>query len=413
MPMTSLSPASKPLNWARALRCAVLVLAAWQLAGCATLPSPPPTERTPLAQDAARLTDEVLGQWRRESPLLAAFARLRPYELMLAPLADPITGEQTPSLLEVRRRMAARVDAAFPEFQRTTAGAAPQEPRFLLHMGLEPQTSFSGEVRVVGKDPVVTLTLVDLSSRMVVARASGRVRDALADKAPIAFFRDSPVILPPVVDLVGPVPAGLPVPAQVLVDLPAQGLIDLAQAAYDGGDYTQALALFARAEALPGGRQQRVFNGQYLAYTKLARSAEAQRAFISLVNLGLQSKSLALNFLFQPNSTDFWPDPAVSGPYDGWIAEIAQQSVVSGVCLTVRGHSSRSGDLEYNHDLSLHRAQRIRDRLVELQAPLAERLQIIGLGWSENIVGTGADDASDAVDRRVEFRVSPCPQAPV
>jgi hypothetical protein len=30
------------------------------------------------------------------------------------------------------------------------------------------------------------------------------------------------------------------------------------------------------------------------------------------------------------------------------------------------------------------------------------------MGFRENIVGTGADDASDALDRRVEFKVVAC-----
>lgn len=294
--MKSLPVLCLSFHWARALSGALLLVAALQLAACATPPSPPPSEPKPLAQDTARLTDGLLGQWRRESALRAAFTRALPRGLMLAPPAD----------------------------------------------------------------------------------------------------------------LVSPVPAGQPVPAQVLQNLSAQGLIDLAQAAYDAGDHAQALDLFTRAAQQPGGRQLRVFNGQYLAQMKLGQPVQAQQVFAGLVDLGLQSRALALKFLFRPNSTDFWPDPAVSGPYGGWIAEIALQSAASGLCLDVRGHSSRSGGLDYNLQLSLQRAQRIRDRLVQVQPPLAERLQTTGLGWSENIVGTGSDDASDALDQRVEFRVLPC-----
>ena len=36
------------------------------------------------------------------------------------------------------------------------------------------------------------------------------------------------------------------------------------------------------------------------------------------------------------------------------------------------------------------------------------QLQVAGVGYRENIVGTGADDASDAVDRRVEFKTVEC-----
>ena len=40
--------------------------------------------------------------------------------------------------------------------------------------------------------------------------------------------------------------------------------------------------------------------------------------------------------------------------------------------------------------------------------PVANQLQAAGVGYRENIIGTGADDASDAVDRRVEFKVVDC-----
>jgi hypothetical protein len=39
---------------------------------------------------------------------------------------------------------------------------------------------------------------------------------------------------------------------------------------------------------------------------------------------------------------------------------------------------------------------------------LAERLIATGVGPRENLIGTGKDDPSDALDRRVEFKVLKC-----
>ena len=39
---------------------------------------------------------------------------------------------------------------------------------------------------------------------------------------------------------------------------------------------------------------------------------------------------------------------------------------------------------------------------------LATRTRASGMGWRENIVGTGTDDVSDALDRRVEFKIVDC-----
>jgi len=36
------------------------------------------------------------------------------------------------------------------------------------------------------------------------------------------------------------------------------------------------------------------------------------------------------------------------------------------------------------------------------------RMIATGRGYKENLVGTGKDDASDALDRRVEFKVIGC-----
>ena len=73
----------------------------------------------------------------------------------------------------------------------------------------------------------------------------------------------------------------------------------------------------------PDGRQLRVYNGIYLANWKLGRRDGATRAFGNLVDFGLESKKLAMSFLFRPGSTSFVADPKVSGAYPLWIKEIA------------------------------------------------------------------------------------------
>jgi len=81
----------------------------------------------------------------------------------------------------------------------------------------------------------------------------------------------------------------------------------------------------------------------------------------------------------------------------------------STVCLSVVGNTSHSGPEQLNEQLSLQRAQVIQRRIELLAPQTASRLSSVGMGWRENIVGTGTDDLRDAVDRRVEFRVRACP----
>jgi len=74
----------------------------------------------------------------------------------------------------------------------------------------------------------------------------------------------------------------------------------------------------------------------------------------------------------------------------------------------VTGHTSRTGSEAVNERLSLQRATSVKAKLVGEAPPLSKKLRESGMGFRENIVGTGADDASDALDRRVEFKVVGC-----
>jgi len=76
--------------------------------------------------------------------------------------------------------------------------------------------------------------------------------------------------------------------------------------------------------------------------------------------------------------------------------------------VVVTGHTSRTGSESVNERLSLQRAVSVKTRLVGEAPPLSKKLRESGMGFRENIVGTGADDASDALDRRVEFKVVGC-----
>ena len=61
-------------------------------------------------------------------------------------------------------------------------------------------------------------------------------------------------------------------------------------------------------------------------------------------------------------------------------------------------------------DAALGRVPKIPLRLEILPAlvPYEQPVIATGKGSREMMVGTGKDDASDALDRRVEFKVAPC-----
>jgi outer membrane protein OmpA-like peptidoglycan-associated protein len=91
-----------------------------------------------------------------------------------------------------------------------------------------------------------------------------------------------------------------------------------------------------------------------------------------------------------------------------WLRLVAREVAASGTCLTIVGHTSKTGNEQYNDRLSLQRAVAVQKRL-ESQAPeTTGRLQSVGMGFRENLVGSGSDDLRDALDRRVEFKVRNC-----
>jgi outer membrane protein OmpA-like peptidoglycan-associated protein len=158
----------------------------------------------------------------------------------------------------------------------------------------------------------------------------------------------------------------------------------------------------------PAGEQVRVYNGLYLTHWKLGHYAAAAQAFGRMVDYGLAQEHLAVTFLFEPGSTGLWSDAQSREPHPMWLQQIAQHTAQSNTCLEIVGHTSRTGPEPLNDRLSLRRAEYIQQRL-EFEAPLLRHRTITsGKGSRENLIGTATDDARDALDRRVEFKVISC-----
>ena len=137
--------------------------------------------------------------------------------------------------------------------------------------------------------------------------------------------------------------------------------------------------------------------------------AAAAEAFGHIVEQGLENKRLGMKFLFRPGTAAMWSDPR-SGPvaYPLWFNEIAKHAAARQSCLEVVGHASASGPEPVNERLSLLRAETVRSEIARQAPPLAQRMIANGMGSRQTMIGTGRDDLSDALDRRVEFKVVDC-----
>ena len=383
-----------------------MVLALLGLAGCA---APGPTGDTgDLAFDEAAVaaTDGLASQTRK---LPAFLAKLAKQGVVIDPMLDGGSAQQTTATKLIEQRVAERLRSHHAQldvlpFESTNLGKA----QYLLTGTMTRVQDDNGKRGVFR----INLALTDLKTGGVVAQASARARDEGIDTNPTPYYRDSPILVKDKV-VEGYIRTcettpGNPADSTYFQHIATATLVSQATAAYNNERYQEALDLYKTAQATPAGKQLQVLNGIYLTNWKLGKTAEAEQAFGNIVAFGLANNSLGVKFLFNPGTTDFWPDAKVSGPYPFWLRQIARQAAATKVCLTVVGHTSRTGSEAVNDKLSQQRAAYIKKRL-ETEAPeLAKRTRASGMGFRENIVGTGTDDARDALDRRVEFKVTGC-----
>lgn len=258
----------------------------------------------------------------------------------------------------------------------------------------------------------LNVSLTDLRSGFVIAQALARVRPTGVDETPTKFFRDSPAISKDrVVEgqiRTAQTRAGDEADGLYLARLPVAALIAEGDRHYEGGRCEDALKFYEVAASRPEGLQLHLLNALYLCKVQLGQSEAAETAFGRIVSLGLATNNLSVKFLFRPGSTDFISDPKINQPYSMWLRQIARETALAKVCLLVTGHTSKTGAEQVNDRLSLQRASVIQKRLESFAPEVLGRLQPVGMGFRENLIGTGTDDLRDALDRRVEFKARPC-----
>jgi len=326
--------------------------------------------------------------------------------LVIDPILDKASGQQTGASLRVEQEVGPAL---------TTAAKNVNIVPFNSDGAAQSRLVMTGTIASAQEQNSYTMTmaLTDRQNGLVIAQSAARFKEAGLDTSPTRFYNDSPsLVRDRSVDgylRTADTPKGSAADALYIEQLPTAALLADALSNYNAGRWDQALTEYNAAAARPDGQQLRTFNGIYLANVRLGRTAAAEEAFGKIVALGIATNNLAVKLLFRPgSSTDFWPDPEVSRLYPMWIRQIARGVRSSGKCLNVVGHTSRSGSESLNDRLSVSRAETVMKMLQGETPGLASQLKASGVGYRENIVGSGADNASDAIDRRVEFKVVNC-----
>lgn len=377
-------------------RSVLVVLAAASL-GCSTHTAPAPAS---AALDAKGAAQQIARDFAQQ---LGASSTAR--TVVIDPIRDRASGQQTGVSVRLESELSPALAAVkgFTVLPFDSTGAS--KARYVVTGVATP-----GE----GADHyTLTVALSDRQSGLVVAQSAARFVQAGLDSKPTRFFVEAPVLVQDRSSegytRTTDTPTGKAADALYISQVETSALLADALAAYNAEKWANALALYTAAAKRTDGQQLRTFNGLYLTNVRLGNTAAAEQAFGKIVQLGLETNNLAVKLLFRPGSaTDFWPGRDYSGVYPIWIRQLARAMQGSGHCVNIVGHTSRTGSEALNDRLSLQRAETVK-RLLEAEVrALSSKLRASGVGYRENIIGTGTDDERDAIDRRVVFKVVDC-----
>ena len=391
-------------------------LTALSLARAAAQGTPPVTPASPPAPPAAAAPpptpipfDEALLKAAND---LLSKANLDTDKAILTidPLIDGATGAQSVATRSMGRRIVDLVRSNYPKFQVEKFSTATIAKSPIVLIGTFTLINNAGQAGGPRDAFRICLALADLKSRKIVSKGVARAKPEGVDTSPTSYFSDSPVLAKDpateayIKSCQGTRP-GDPI-EQVYTDrILAAAFINDAIDAYDAKNYGEALQLYQSAVRTPGGDQLRARNGIYLTNWKLNRRQAAAEAFASALDYGFSTDRLAVKFLFRPGSTQL--TDRAGAPYSMWIQQIAQRGARAGACMELVGHTSPTGPEPLNRRLSVLRAEAVKDRIESVAPVLSKRMIANGVGSSENLIGSGKDDPSDALDRRVEFKVIP------
>lgn len=330
------------------------------------------------------------------------------------PFVDGLTGMQSNSTQALAARIVLLIREAYPQFEALPFNTATVTPPLVLIGTL---TGVNTERKSEGRHEAysICLALADSRTGKLVSTGLAFATTDGVDPMPLPLYRDAPVLAQDAVTqgYIGScqgMTSDDPVhPAYLGRILVAATLAEAADA-YGAGQHAAALKLYETADRMPGGEQLRTYTGLYLTHWRLGHRDAASQAFARIVDHGLDGKGLSVKFLFRPGTATLWSDPGVGPPlpYSTWVAAIASGAARRNGCLVLVGHASPTGSEAVNKRLSLMRAQVIERQLVQRSPALAKRMTATGAGSRETVVGNGRDDASDALDRRVELKVVAC-----
>jgi len=383
------------------------------MAPAAPPPPPPAASAPPAPLPPAPFAETLARAGERLVQEAVATVGSGPRELVIDPLIDASTGQQTSGTVAMGQQIAALVKAKAPAWNvrpltRTSLANGP-----LLFIGTLTAINTQNDATGVADAFRACMALIDLRTGKLVAKRADRATVGSVNAEPTAFFRDSPTwsrdrtVAAYIKSCQGSTTGDAADPGY-LIRLPAQAVLNEATTAYGEGRMPDAYRLYREARLVAEPGDLRVLNGVYLTSWRTGKRKEAADTFGEIVEAGLESKKLPIKLFFNPGTTTLLQNADLRAQYALWLREVAAQVGGRESCLKIVGHTSRTGSAEANDALSRRRAVVVQEALERQNKKLASRLTVEGAGSREVIVGLGTDDLRDALDRRVEFRTVDC-----
>ncbi len=288
--------------------------------------------------------------------------------------------------------------------------------RFQVTGELEPENLeiseyiLNGTVTQQGEQHRVNSTVFEKATGKVLASASVNISGF--DTTPLDIYKDSPVFLKGK-NYEQHIASVARQPDQTVNSdynrrLVVKALLVKGDSLYEQKEFKKSLGYYNQAAEKQGGDQLDVLNGQFVNLIKDGKPDDAEAVYARLLRTSIaETSDVANKIVFAPNARS--PIESKAGIYRIYTRQIARLVALAPACkVTIVGHSSRTGTEGYNDKLSLQRAQWIQKEMASIFPNVKGKTETIGRGFRENLVGTGRDDLTDEIDRRVEFRFKGC-----
>lgn len=388
------------------LEILVFINSATLLFSCAFITTSP----YPLKLETAvtTLSDHLLTQLRQirsEEKLTEETA------IVLDPFVDADSGEVVNASRDIERIIFNHTQKNYPKYALNRINPVKlHEAEYVLNGTMQLDTYKAGWYET--KYYRLSSALINLKNGKVITSASAWVTDAL-DYTPTALYKDRPLYfkdkyIDGLIETAG-MPTGSTAQKDYYDTLPTHALLEEAASFYEDREYQMALKLFKKAKNRPDGQIAQTYTGLYESHYKLNQITEAEAAFAQLLKISVETNnSLNIRFLFIVDSIDFIDDSELHKQYKFWLRQLVKYFKENDKCVQIVGHCSRTGTSEYNNQLSLARARYVQQLLQADFPDIRLRSKALGKGFHKNLVGSGSDDARDAIDRRVEFSLVEC-----